>query len=164
MDPSLRRMLSRSPLCKGLSEAELDELLTISEARKVAAGELLFQQGDVANVLFLLARGSVEITKDGQKLAQLGSGEVLGELSVFGSTYVRSADAKAMTEVEALEVPTRAFRKLLDAWNVAALKVVSNLAHQLSERIVTLNEKLVAATKRPSDGGEARAALQNWKL
>ena len=162
MDPSLRRLLISSPLCRGLSEGELDQLLSISEARTVPSGERLFKQGDVADVLFLIARGSVEVTKDGQKLAQLGAGEVLGELSVFGSTYVRSADAKAITSVEALAVPTRAFRKLLGEWNVAALKVVSNLAHQLSERIVVLNEKLVAATKKQGD--EARAALQPWKL
>jgi len=164
MDPSLRRLLKTSPLCRGLSDAELDELLAISKARKVAPGERIFKQGDVASDLFLIARGSVEVTKDGQKLAQLGSGEVLGELSLFGSTYVRSADAKTMTEVEALEVPTRDFRKLLEAWNVAALKVVSNLAHQLSERIVVLNEKLVAVTKKKDGAGEARAALQTWKL
>lgn len=165
MDPSLRRLLSNSPLCRGLTESELDEVLAIAEAKKVASGDIVFKQGEVADALFFIARGSVEVTKDGQVLARLGSGEVLGELSVFGSTYVRSADAKALVEVEALKLPTRDFRKLLDGWNVAALKVVSNLAHQLSERIVVLNEKLVAATKaKKADAGEARAALQNWKL
>lgn len=153
-----RRRLASSPLCRGFTEGDLDEILQIAEDRVVPKGELIFKQGDLADAMFLIARGRVEISKDAQVLATLGIGEVLGELSLFGGGHKRSASAKAESEVMVVRLPTRAFRKLLEAWNVAAMKITCNLAEQLTERVVALNEKLIAATKK------AEHPLHAWKL
>ncbi len=158
-----RRRLGTSPLCRGLTEPELDEILVIAEDRLVPKGEFVFKQGDLADALFFIARGRVQISKDTQALAALGVGEVLGELSLFGGGHKRSASAKAETEVLAVRIPSRAFRKLLDVWNVAAMKIVCNLSEQITERLVALNEKLVAATQT-SKADESRTPLQIWKL
>ena len=52
------------------------------------------------------------------------------------------------------------FRKLLEAWNVAAMKITVNLAHQLSERMAALTERVVAAEKKK----EPAPSLPHWKL
>ena len=156
-----RRRLATSPLCRGFTEDELDEILLIAEDLVVPKGGLVFNQGDLADAMFFIARGRVEISKDAQVLASLGIGEVLGELSLFGGGHKRSASAKAETEVMVVRIPTRAFRKLLEVWNVAAMKITCNLAEQLTERVVALNEKLVAATKGPRPSAPS---LHVWKL
>lgn len=158
-----RRRLGSSPLCRGLTEPELDQILLIAEDVVVPKGGHVFKQGDLADALFFIARGRVQITKDAQPLATLGIGEVLGELSLFGGGHKRSASAQAESEVLVVRIPTRAFRKLIEAWNVAAMKIVCNLTEQLAERLVAINEKLVAASKS-TKAKEERTAVQIWKL
>jgi CRP-like cAMP-binding protein len=164
MDPLhvRRRRLSSSPLCRGLTEAELDEVLNITEDVVVPAGGYVFKQGALADGLFFIGRGRVEITRDNAVIATLGIGEVLGELSVLGGGYKRSASAKAQTEVVAARVSMKEFRRLLEHWSVAAMKITVNLAYQLTERMVTLNEKMAEATKK-KDAAPA-SALHHWKL
>ncbi len=162
--PSIRRLrLSSSPLCRGLTDAELDSVLAVAEDRVVARGEHVFKQGDVADGLFFIARGRVQIVIDAQVVTVLNAGDVLGELSLFGGGHRRSAAAKAETELLVVWVPARPFRKMLEAWNVAAMKIVCNLTEQLTERFVALNEKLVAAT-RASKPEERASAVASWKL
>lgn len=157
-----RRRLGSSPLCRGLTEPELDEILAIAEDRVVPKGEFVFKQGDHADALFFIARGRVQISKDTQALAALGIGEVLGELSLFGGGHKRSASAKAESEVLVVRIPSRSFRKLLEVWNVATMKIVCNLTEQITERMVALNEKLIAATKTAKT--KTDPPLQIWKL
>ena len=157
-----RRRLSSSPLCRGLTDAELDEVLNITEDVLVPAGGYVFKQGELADGLFFIGRGRVEILRDGVSLATLGIGEVLGELSVLGGGYKRSASAKAQSEVAALRVSMKEFRRLLEHWNVAAMKITVNLAYQLTERMVALNEKMADATKKKD--AAPPPALHHWKL
>ena len=164
---SLRRKLGASPVVRGLTTPELDQIIALAESRLVPTGDHVFKQGDQADALLIIVQGRVEVMKNEQVLATLGIGEVLGELSLFGGTQRRSAAAKATTETLVLRIPTKGFRKLLDASNVAALKVVNNVAHQLAERLTVLNEKLIEARK-PTKGtpvpGELGKALHGWKL
>jgi CRP-like cAMP-binding protein len=144
MDPLhvRRRRLSSSPLCRGLTEAELDEVLNITTDVVVPSGGYVFKQGELADGMFFIGRGRVEVSRDGKVLASLGIGEVLGELSVMGGGYKRSASAKATSEVVAARIGVKDFRRLLESWNVAAMKITVNLAYQLTERMVALNEKV----------------------
>lgn len=147
-------------MCRGLTEAELDEILAISRDITVASGDYVFKQGDAADALFFIGRGHVEISRDGQMMATLGIGEALGELSVLGGGYKRSASAKALSEVVAVRVAMRDFRRLLESWNVAAMKITVNLTPQLIERIAVLNDRVLAAEKKK----DAPASLPHWKL
>jgi CRP-like cAMP-binding protein len=158
-----RRRLGSSPLCRGLNEAELDQVLAVTEELTIKAGDHVFKQGDLADGIFFIARGRVEVSKDGQGLAELGIGEVLGELSVLGGSHKRSASAKAQSETLVMRIPTKSFRKLLEAWNVAAMKITVNLAYQLTERLVTINEKMLEVTKAQK-ASAARGPHTPWKL
>ncbi len=158
-----RRRLSASPLCRGLTETELDQVLQVTEEVTVKSGDHVFKQGELADGLFFIARGRVQVSKDGQPLAELGIGEVLGELSVLGGGHKRSASAKAMSETLVMRIPTKSFRKLLEVWNVAAMKITVNLAYQLTERVVTINEKMLEATKAQKQAA-ARLPQMQWKL
>jgi CRP-like cAMP-binding protein len=159
---TLRRRLASSPLCRGLKEKELDELVAISENQTVPSGGYVFKQGDLADAVLFITQGRVEISKDGQRLAGLSTGDVLGELSVFGGSHRRSASALATSDVNVLKVPTRTFRNLIEDGNVAVLKIVANLAQQMAERLVLLNEKLLATTKKVDI--DARTGLSGWKI
>jgi CRP-like cAMP-binding protein len=72
-------------------------------------GELIYQQGDVGNVMYVLREGSVRITRQDSHgeilLATLGPGEFFGEMSLLSGGR-RSATVTAESHV-ALEIITR---------------------------------------------------------
>ncbi len=161
---SLRRRLAVSPMCQGLSEAEVERLFSITEERHFKVGELLFREGDLSEALMVIATGRVDVSKQGKALASLSTGDVLGELSLFGRSHLRSATATAAHATTVLRMPTASFRRMLDAQELAALKVVSTLAHQMAERLLALNEKLVGTSSRAVPVLEAKKTLAGWKL
>ena len=84
---------------KGLSAAELRLVATTLAAESYEAGATLFLEGAPGDCLYIVADGTVEISKRlsgrGEKvLATLGRGEVFGEMALVDD-QLRSADARA---------------------------------------------------------------------
>lgn len=77
--------------------------------RDVAAGEVIFRQGDTADMAYLIEAGTIQIRHDGpgeceaRPLALLGPGEVFGELGVIDGEP-RSATAIAQTPARLVTV------------------------------------------------------------
>lgn len=68
--------------------------------RKVAEGEALVTQGDPGGELFLLLDGVLNVEVDGEDVAEVGPGSILGERAVLeGGT--RTSTLRAMTPVKA---------------------------------------------------------------
>lgn len=78
-----------------------------TKMKKYKAGKLLIRENDTSRKMFILKEGKVRVFKNylGKKvtLAQLGPGEVFGELSFFDAEP-RSASVEAITDVTAIEV------------------------------------------------------------
>jgi CRP-like cAMP-binding protein len=140
----LRARLTDIPLFAGLSPAEVDRLFDLAEVRRLKPAQRLFAEGDVADALWVVMDGDVEIAKEGSVLAEVGPGAAIGELSLFRATARRSATVTAICPVTVLRLPVHAFRKLLVANDLAALKVVANVAQQMADRLTALNDRLVS--------------------
>lgn len=61
MESTVREYLSEHPFFSGLSEDGLDVLAEHATARRIAAGEVLFRQGDPAQSFYLLKSGRVTV-------------------------------------------------------------------------------------------------------
>jgi CRP-like cAMP-binding protein len=144
----LRQRLAEIPLFRGLAPAEIDTLFALCDVRQLKAGERLLTEGEFADALWILLDGDVEIAKENKLLAEVGPGAALGELSLFRATSRRSATVTAICPATALRIPVTAFRRLLEAHELAALKVVNNIAHQMAERLTALNDRLVSPGKK----------------
>jgi CRP-like cAMP-binding protein len=130
----LRRRLDELPLFAGLDAGEVDRLFALCDARRLKAGERLMGEGDLADALWIVLDGDVEISKESKVLAEVGPGAALGELSLFRATSHRSASVTAICPVTVLRIPVGPFRKLLQAHDLGALKVVNNIAHPMADR------------------------------
>jgi Cyclic nucleotide-binding domain len=78
-----------SPWAGGELEEELDEIVLRSggaklERRRLDPGECLVEQGEVGTDMFMLLDGVLQVEIDGETVAEIGSGAVLGELAVLG--------------------------------------------------------------------------------
>lgn len=109
-----------------------------SGLRQLKTGEVLFEDGEVADSLFIIQKGQLRLYKPKGKgfveIAVLRSGEVLGEMAFFdedGSGRKRSATASAMVPTEVIEISFPAFGKTMAALNPWFKTIINTLATRL---------------------------------
>lgn len=114
--------LSQVPLFANCSKRELGRLLSQVRTESVEAGQTLFVEGAPSTNLYLIVTGSAIVRKNGRRVARLGPGEVVGELSVILGTP-RTATVEAETPIEWLVLDQASLRRAFDevpglGWNV----------------------------------------------
>lgn len=154
----LVKKLVQIPIFGGLTVAEAAAFFEVAVEASVAKGATLFREGDDGDALHVILEGEMQITRKGVELAKLGKHAVLGEMSLVGEGEVRSATAVALTDVKLLTVPSKRVQKMLKGDDVAALKVVANLAQVMSKRLAAINERLVTM----SGGGKKKEELADF--
>ncbi|OBZ11305.1 SLC13 family permease [Bacillus sp. FJAT-26390] len=136
---------------KGLSNIELAKLLGMLEKREIAAGTRLFRQGDLGDQMYIIERGSIELFSSAdnsarRSLAELGAGEVFGEMALLtGET--RSAEAVAAEDAVLYVIDGKTFDRLV-AENAIFSAYFIKL---LSQRLIATNGRLQAAKKTESE-------------
>ncbi len=85
--------------------------------RQVTKGDVIFQDGNSGQSMYIVLEGQVEISKmlGDQKtiLAKLGAGAIFGEMAILDN-QPRSATATAVTNAVLLEISREMFRKRLE--------------------------------------------------
>lgn len=98
----LRRDAAAGSSILSTATQELRRLIEATAVRTtLAEGAVLFSHGDAGDALYVIERGEIEISVhsvDGRKLAldMMRSGEVFGEIALFGGD--RTATATALTD------------------------------------------------------------------
>jgi NADH dehydrogenase len=77
------------------------------------AGQTLFNQQDFGDKVYFVVSGEAEVFCDGQLVATVGPGSVIGEIALL-SDRPRSATVRARTSLDAVSVSRPAFRYLLE--------------------------------------------------
>ncbi|MBX5484261.1 MAG: cyclic nucleotide-binding domain-containing protein [Myxococcaceae bacterium] len=168
----IMQKLIQIPICRGLTESEANVIFEIAEEASMTRGQRLFSEGETGDALYAILEGHIDITKRDhqgteQLLARLGEGSVLGEMSLIGGDSRRSANAIAATDGRLLKIAAHRFSRLLRNDNIAALKIVHNLAQVMSRRLQQMNEKLVDSlnrTKKKEELQEFQKLLNNWSF
>ena len=97
----------------GIPAEELDAVATVASEREFAEGETLMAEGDFGHCLFLIEDGSADISVDGTTVAQVGAGDVIGEVAVVVSGR-RTASVVATSPMRAISLFKR------DVWGLEA--------------------------------------------
>jgi CRP/FNR family transcriptional regulator, cyclic AMP receptor protein len=125
------QLLKSVPLFNGCSKAELKQLASIADEIDLREGTVLTRQGRVGHEFFVLIEGTVAVTKDGGKLADLGSGDWLGEIALL-TKAPRTATTTATSPVRSLVIVDRDFRRVVSEMPSIAMKVLTCVAERLS--------------------------------
>ena len=131
-----------------------------------AKGDIIFRQGDFANVMYDIVSGKVGIYSDYQGeqeklIAELGDGQILGEMGMI-EAYPRSATAVALSEQVVLSELVEAD---LDAYFKDDPTKVLLLMRQLSERLRETTRKYtelcgaVSRHKKAEEQGDEQPEL-----
>ena len=133
--PTTRQILSDTPLFKGLSPDQIEEVGAIAVERNYGRGESIFMEGDEADGFYIVADGQVKIYKTSlegkeQILHIYGPGNPFGEVPVFsGSRF--PANALALVKSRILFLPRKAFVALITQNPTLALDMMAVLAQRL---------------------------------
>src|SRR4051812_42187323 len=80
-----------------LADGEIWELVKVAHWRRVPARTVLLKEDAPGDALLFLAKGELKVTKQGQLLNVISSGEWFGEMSYIGG-MVRQATIESMTD------------------------------------------------------------------
>jgi CRP/FNR family cyclic AMP-dependent transcriptional regulator len=108
LDPA---RLREQPLLMDLDEHDRAQVARWIEEVRAEPGELLIEQGSMPYELFLIESGTVDVLRDGELLATLGAGDVVGEIALLAQQR-RIASVCASTPVVALALPAEAFQQI----------------------------------------------------
>lgn len=87
-------LMNKFPIFGDLDAIQRAELLALFKPRSAAPGERLIRAGDVANEMFFISSGAVEV-KVGSRTIHLGPGDFFGEMALLSGGR-RTADVTAI--------------------------------------------------------------------
>ena len=115
-ETSLRRAV-RTQIAPFVSEADLGEMVAGATIKNYAAGQTIFKEGDEADGLHLIRRGSVTISRvlGGKEvvLSYVVAGNYIGEMALLSSNSRRSATVRAAVNCETILLTAKAFNEVL---------------------------------------------------
>ena len=91
-------MLRKLPWLSSLKEKVFQELMDAFEGRRFEEGTIILKEEDPDNGMFVVVSGKVSIEIRGVTMAEVGTGSLIGEMSVL-TGYPRSASVVAVTPV-----------------------------------------------------------------
>ncbi len=141
-----RALLAESPLFDNLLPTELHMLAELFSERDFGAGDTVFQEGEVGDSLFVIAKGSVDIIRKNAKgepkvLLTLEAREFFGEMSLIDKEY-RSATVRARTDTQLLHLSNDNLHIFAKNFRNGFTWVVVNIARVLSARLRETNRRL----------------------
>ena len=162
VEPLLSRNLrERSAIFEGVTAAQMIGLESVCHERRFAPGELIFSEGALDPFVYVLIDGVAHVTKttsisgDQMRMAELRSGDVLGELKIV-DPQPGSASVVAVTQVTALAMDLDIFAGSAELTAVRAI-LLRNTGRILAASLRITTSEGADAMQRELDEIRARA-------
>jgi CRP/FNR family cyclic AMP-dependent transcriptional regulator len=110
MDPN---RLTAIPIFSSLSPEEARRLAAFATETSAADGQILMKQGDYSTELIAIEEGTADVIKDGQKVASLKQGDLIGEMGLL-EREPRNADVIATSPMRLLKLTHWEIRRMSD--------------------------------------------------
>lgn len=137
LDSVMKELYGRvvdSPFLRALPVDNLPSVFAFFVETDVKAGMILIHQGEPNFKLYLVMTGKFSVIHNGMTIAQLGEGELFGEMSYLGAE-VAASTVRAVDDAKVLAISADNFGRLLS--NVASVQIF--VARLLAERLSRVN-------------------------
>src|ERR1022692_3177479 len=108
MDPN---RLKEIPIFSELSDDEANRLATFATETSAAEGQILMKEGDYSVELIAIEEGTADVMKNGEKIASLGPGDLIGEMGLL-EHRPRSADVIASSPMRLIKLTHWEIRRM----------------------------------------------------
>jgi CRP-like cAMP-binding protein len=123
-------LLRTVPLFAGLGDHELERISTLADVVDLPDGRILTTQGQLGWEMFIVVEGRAAVDRDGQRINEVGPGEVIGEIALLDGGP-RTATVTLSEASRLLVLARREFQTLLDEFPTIRLQVMEAVAHRL---------------------------------
>ena len=160
-DPDLATFLADIPLFTALDEATRLELAGQLEPVSVAAGQVIFRQGDAGDGLYLVVSGRLRVSVAGdipgdgpdRMLYDLGRGAIVGEMALL-TDRPRAATVHAVRDSDLLLLRSSSFTSLMER----SPALVTGMIRLLVDRLLAVDQLLITdRPQAPPPGGHTIA-------
>lgn len=132
-----------------LSPRELNVIDGLLHERRYQAGEVVFDEGETGQALYVVLQGRVLICRQGQpdngRIAELPPGAMFGELALLDGDP-RTAQARALDECTLAALSRADFNRLVETHGAIASRIALQLARDLGQKLVATH---LAPAARP---------------
>jgi signal transduction histidine kinase len=137
--------LAQNRLFEGIEPDVLDEIAPDVHLVQLTAGEIIFREGDPGNLLYLVGKGSVKISKSGRGgqqeiLGFIQPGNFFGEMALLDGAP-RSSMATATEATILGTVDDSTFQHILE---LAPSRLHMNFLRSVSERLRSVNSHFIS--------------------
>jgi len=130
--------LRQLPLFATLSRLELNVVDGLLHERRYLKGEIIFDEGEDGQALYVVIDGRVLICQQGEpeagRIIEIDAGVVFGELALLDNVP-RARQARAEEDCVLASLSRGDFESLLDTHAVIASKIALQLARQLGRQL-----------------------------
>jgi len=105
------KSLRSVPLFDSLSKGDRRTVAQHADEVDAPEGTELVRQGEFAYEFFVIEEGTAEVVRDGERVAELGPGDFLGEMGIVGQV-VRNATVVTTSPVRAIVMDEQGFRSI----------------------------------------------------
>lgn len=133
-------MLKQVDLFRGLNNSQLALVGQIANQEDFTDGDVIFEQGDLADKMYIVSEGQVEVIveySDGQhaSVVFLGTGQIIGEMTLVDEGK-RSATVKASGKMTRLySIPNKKFTTLCRTNTDIGYIIMRNIAQDMSFKL-----------------------------
>jgi CRP-like cAMP-binding protein len=125
-----------------LNDTDVEWLARHGARRRLADGDVIVREGEPIDNLFITLSGQFRVSlRDGQEVARLGAGEVVGEIA-FVDSAPPSATVTAAGGATVLALPQALLQQRLDADPPFAARFYRALAIFLADRLRATTRRL----------------------
>lgn len=126
------RKLQQVDLFTGLSKHEIASMSRLMTEISVPEGKVLVRQGARGSEFMLIVSGKAIVKRNGRKIADLGSGSFVGELSILTHTP-RYATVTATTDMVIKVLTPQEFMSMIDKSPRVAKKILIEAVTRLQQ-------------------------------
>jgi cAMP-dependent protein kinase regulator len=105
------KSLRSVPLFDSLSKGDRRSIAQHTDEVDAPEGTELVRQGDFAYEFFVIEEGSADVVRDGERVAELGPGDFLGEMGIVDHA-VRNATVVTTSPSRVIVIDEQAFRSI----------------------------------------------------
>ncbi len=124
--------LRNVPLFSSCSTKDLEKIAKAGDELVMPAGSMIVDQGQTGREAFIVLEGTVTVKRNGKKVATLGAGTVVGELSLLDHGP-RTATVICDTDCRLMLITQRHFLAVVDDVPALAHKLLASLAGRIRE-------------------------------
>ncbi len=124
------------PFFRDFSRDQVQKLLGASTALRVKKGDVIIEEGDTDDALYVILSGTVSISKQQERIVRIERGECFGEMAYL-SHRPRTATVTAATDCILLKISSAVLDRFPDSMQLLFIK---SCAMTLANRLAYTNE------------------------